>query len=115
MHMTLAVLPNVILSVGIISTLLLAVGLQWGFAAEEDRVTIRGLVRDEAGRPVYRLLVRCTDDSTKKTLGVLFPNNEGVFTLPIARSVETITCGVDPDPLKMFEHSSMEPRPVPAR
>jgi hypothetical protein len=112
MHMRLAVLPRVILSVGTISTLLLVVGLQWGFAAEEERVSIRGLVRDEAGNPVTRLLVRCTDDSTKKIVGLLFPNEKGEFTLPIPKSVETITCGVDPDPLGMFE--KVEPRPVPA-
>jgi hypothetical protein len=117
MNTRLAVLPSVILSVGTISTLLLAVGLQWGFAAEEESVDLHGWVHDEAGTAVTRLPVRCTgQDSQQKTIDrVLFPKEEtGAFTLPIPRSVETITCKVGPDPLGMFEDASKENIPVAA-
>jgi hypothetical protein len=112
MNTRLAVLPSVILSVGTISTLLLAVGLQWGFAAEEESVDLHGWVRDKAGTAVTRLRVRCTD-SQQKIVRAFFPNENGEFTLrSIPKNVETITCVVDPDHLGQYNNPPAESIPV---
>jgi hypothetical protein len=89
-----------------------AVGLQWGFAAEEESVDLHGTVRDAAGTAVTHLRVRCTD-SQQKIVRALFPNENGEFTLrSIPKSVETITCVVGPDHRGKYEDSPAESIPV---
>jgi hypothetical protein len=112
MNTRLAVLPSVILSVGTILTLLLAVDLRWGFAAEEEFVDLHGTVHDAAGRAVTHLRVQCRD-SQQKIVRALFPNENGEFTLrSIPKSVKTITCAVDPDHRGKYHDSPEESIPV---
>jgi hypothetical protein len=110
--MRLAVLPSVVLSVGTISTLLLAVALQWGFAAEEESVDLKGTVRDAADKAVTHLGVRCTD-SKKKIDRTVFPDKNGEFTLrSIPKSVESITCRVGQDHHGKYDDSPEQSKPV---
>src|SRR5918999_4476338 len=114
MHTRWAMLPSVILSVGTISTLLLAVGLQWGFAAEEESVDLHGWVRNAEGRAVTRLGVRCTD-SQEKIVRTLFPDENGKFTLhSIPKSIKTIACAVNPDHLGQYNKPPAQSIPVEA-
>jgi hypothetical protein len=95
---------NVVRSCRIVPALLLVVGLQWGFTAEEqgavdDLVDIRGSVITEEGDPVANIPVSCKD-SQQQIVREVLTNAKGVFTLTrLPSRVGTIDCEVDGDRL----------------